>query len=59
MTGKEFRDYVGKIKKLPDVGKEKGKDSVGDQFKFNKVIKYLKVLARCEPDDKYLLVTGL
>jgi magnesium-transporting ATPase (P-type) len=32
---------------------------VGDQGKFNQVIKHLRVLARSSPEDKYLLVTGL
>lgn len=27
--------------------------------RFEDIVKHLKVLARCQPDDKYMLVTGL
>jgi magnesium-transporting ATPase (P-type) len=27
--------------------------------RFEEIVKHLKVLARCQPDDKYMLVTGL
>ena len=60
MEGKTFRALVGEIKKLKDPDDPKKEvESVGNQAKFNEIIKYLKVLGRSSPDDKYLLVTGL
>jgi Ca2+ transporting ATPase len=66
MEGKDFREEVGVIRKIrdpeckeTDPTKFKMIDAVGNQGKFNRVIKHLRVLARSSPEDKYLLVTGL
>jgi len=63
MTGEQFRDYVGRIKQIPDPDhpddREKDKSSVGNLKKFKEVKDQLRVLARSSPEDKYLLVTGL
>lgn len=34
-------------------------DSIGNMNKFRTISKKLKVLARSQPEDKYMLVTGL
>lgn len=60
MIGEEFRAYVGGIIKKTVVqnGEEKEIDTV-DGKKFANIFKYLRVLGRSSPDDKYLLVTGI
>jgi len=59
MTGKNFREKVGEIIKYTDEKTGVTTISVGNVNEFQKVIKYLRVLGRSSPDDKYLLVTGL
>jgi len=66
MTGADFRDYVGELKKIPnpegkkdDKGLIKMVDSVGDVRKFREVAEHLRVMARSSPTDKLLLSTGL
>jgi len=54
MTGKNFRETVGGLKKNDD-----GTETVANMKVFRKVAKNLRVLARSSPEDKYLLVTGL
>ena len=54
MTGKQFREHVGGLKKNDD-----GTETVANMAKFRQVKKHLRVLARSSPEDKYLLVTGL
>jgi Ca2+ transporting ATPase len=54
MTGKDFRETVGGLKKNPD-----GTETVANMKKFKEVKRYLRVVARSSPEDKYLLVTGL
>jgi magnesium-transporting ATPase (P-type) len=34
-------------------------EKVGNQHKFDEVKKYLRVLGRCSPKDKKILVTGM
>lgn len=60
MTGSEFREYVGEIKRIPDPNKDgEEMDSVGNLNKFREVKEHLRVMARCSPQDKFLLSTGL
>lgn len=60
MTGSEFREYVGEIKRIPDPNKDgEEMDSVGNLSKFREVKEHLRVMARCSPQDKFLLSTGL
>ena len=54
MLGSDFENIVGGLKEGED-----GKMYVRNQQKFNEIIKDLKVLARSQPDQKYLLVAGL
>jgi hypothetical protein len=50
MEGKDFRAEVGKIKKIRDPNDPKKEiEAVGDQGKFNRIIKHLRVLARSSP----------
>jgi len=58
MQGRDFRNEVGGLIPMEGVGNE-GKMQVKDLDKFSEIAKYLKVLARSTPEDKYLLVTGL
>ena len=59
MTGKTFRENVGGIVTKVDPETNTRTDSVGNKRAFREVTKKLKVLARAQPQDKYLLVTGL
>lgn len=66
MTGENFRNHVGELKKIPDPEGKKDKDgeikmvdSVGNLNKFREVKEHLRVMARCSPTDKLLLSTGL
>lgn len=66
MTGAEFRDHVGELKKIPDPSGKKDSDgevllidSVGNLNKFREVKEHLRVMARSSPTDKLLLSTGL
>jgi Ca2+ transporting ATPase len=58
MTGAEFREAVGPIKKVQDKNGE-DVDVVTNLQKFRQIKKNLRVMARSSPDDKYLLVTGI
>jgi len=57
MTGKDFREAVGGLKKI-EIG-DKTIDKVGNMSKFREIKKHLRVLARSSPEDKYILVTGI
>jgi len=60
MTGKEFREHVGGLKKIPcKDDPTKTEDVVANMRKFREINQYLRVLARSSPEDKYLLVTGI
>lgn len=61
MTGKDFREKVGGLKAVQRSEKEGGGvvNVVSNMKAFKDVIKHLRVLARCSPEDKLLLVTGI
>ena len=59
MTGKDFREMVGGIKKLKDENGKVTKITLKDMKTFRTIKKDLRVLARCSPEDKYILVTGI
>lgn len=60
MTGKDFREKVEGLKTVNNPKKEGDViDVVGNMKKFKDVLKHLRVLAICSPEDKLLLVTGI
>jgi len=61
MIGEDFRRVVGGMKKVDKIvkGKTVEVDAVGNQHKFDEVKKHLRVLGRCSPEDKKILVTGM
>lgn len=60
MLGIDFAKYVGGLVKEPDPDDpEKTKERVKDQEMFKAISNDLRVLARSQPEHKYLLVTGL
>jgi Ca2+ transporting ATPase len=60
MTGKDFREKVGGLKSVANPKKEGTNiDVVSNMKAFKEVKKHLRVLARCSPEDKLLLVTGI
>ena len=58
IKGKRFREFVGGL--ITDMvdGKVTG-FHVGNMEKFKEIIGKIRVLARCSPDDKLLMVVGL
>jgi calcium-translocating P-type ATPase len=54
LLGSEFSKAVGGL-----VHDKDGNAEVGNKAAFEAIIPYLRVLARSEPEDKYLLVTAL
>jgi Ca2+ transporting ATPase len=54
MQGKQFRSFVQGV-----VKDETGKEVVKNIDNFKKVEQQLRVLARCSPEDKYVMATGL
>lgn len=60
MLGLDFYREVGGLVKCPDPkDPTKIKDRVGNPEKFAQIARELRVLARSQPEHKYLLVTGL
>lgn len=61
LDGAAFREKVGglKWKEEQDGDKVVRTPYVGDMHAFNKLEPKLRVIGRCKPDDKLLLVTGL
>eukprot|EP00826_Nyctotherus_ovalis_P034308 TRINITY_DN2836_c0_g2_i1.p1 TRINITY_DN2836_c0_g2~~TRINITY_DN2836_c0_g2_i1.p1 ORF type:complete len:585 (-),score=151.32 TRINITY_DN2836_c0_g2_i1:299-2053(-) len=60
MLGQDFHREVGGIVKVPDpYSPDKTRDRVGNPEKFAQIARELRVLARSQPEHKYLLVTGL
>jgi Ca2+ transporting ATPase len=58
MEGKEFRELVGGVRKVPDhLGNEKWE--VINKQNFKTIAQRLKVLARSTPDDKFAMIVGL
>jgi len=58
MTGNDFQDYIGGLTEI------KGEDGtvtqkIANMKNFRRVKDKLKVLARSQPEHKYMLVTGL
>lgn len=58
IKGKKFREVVGGLITDMSDGKVSG-FRVGNMDKFREIIPKVKVLARCSPDDKLLMVIGL
>ena len=58
IKGKKFREQVGGLLTEMDDGKVIG-FKVGNIEKFREIIDKIRVLARCSPDDKLLMVIGL
>lgn len=58
MTGKDFREAIGGLKSIEN---EDGTstETVANLGVFRKIKDNLKVLARSQPEDKFMLVTGL
>lgn len=60
MLGQDFSREVGGLVKVPDPDDPtKVKDKIGNPEKFAQIARELRVLARSQPEHKYLLVTGL
>lgn len=54
MLGSDFEKIVGGLQEKLEGGMQ-----VGNKKRFNEIVQNLKVLARSQPEHKYLLVTGL
>lgn len=59
MEGAKFDKLTeGYVREKRD-GDDKEHDYIKNGHEFNKILKHLKVMARCKPTHKFLLVTGL
>lgn len=58
MSGKDFRDKVGVIKKTRDRDGDV-KYEISNKQNFKNIVAKLKVLARSTPEDKFTLIAGL
>lgn len=60
MTGEQFREKVGGLIQVEDPDDKKKKiDKIKNIRAFKEITANMKVLARAQPEDKFLLVTGL
>ncbi len=59
MDGAEFLRRVGGIKKIKDNFGDIIGEEIVNQPEFDTIVKKLRVLGRCTPDAKYLLIAGL
>ena len=59
MTGKEFRELVGGVKKTIVNEGMPPKYEINNKQQFRTLIKKVKVLARCEPEDKFAMIVGI
>lgn len=61
MTGSEFREACGGLNTEQDPDGPEGtmKSTIANIKAFREIKKDLKVLARSQPEDKFMLVTGL
>jgi len=65
MEGPEFNEFVGSLvdkktkERIQVMGKEVGRETIGNIENMRKVRNKLKVLARSRPNDKYIMVSGL
>lgn len=59
MTGQEFRDAIGTYDKIYDRQKKTYKIKFHNKKLFQEIKSKIKVLARCSPEDKFILVAGI
>lgn len=59
LEGKTFQERTRGFSREKRAGDDKEHDYINNSHEFEKITKHLKVMARCAPKDKYLLVTGL
>lgn len=58
MLGEDFRQAIGGVKKTI-INEGSYKYEIENKAQFRGIIGKLKVLARCEPDDKFAIIAGL
>lgn len=59
MEGNDLKEYVAGLRVTYDAFGDVIKEEVTKKIAFKTVCSKLRVLARCSPDVKYLLVAGL
>ena len=59
MLGKDFRSRTGGLVYEKDENGQISEMKLADKDSFSAIAKYLRVLARCSPEDKLLLTVGL
>jgi hypothetical protein len=59
MTGEEFRDAVGAYNRIYDNETKEYSIEFAEPKLFDEIKKRVRVIARCTPEDKFILVAGI
>lgn len=59
MTGEDFRRQVGDYKKEWDAPNNCFRVEFKDPRKFDEIKRNIRIIARCTPEDKFILVSGI
>lgn len=59
LTGTNFRKEIGDYQKVWNAEKEIYEIIIADKNRFTNVLKRLRIIARANPDDKMILISGI
>lgn len=59
MTGEQFRDAIGQYNRIFDNNTQQFTIEFKDPKLFEEIKKRVRVIARCTPEDKFILVAGI
>lgn len=59
MTGEQFRDAIGQYSRIFDNDTQQFTIEFKDPKLFDEIKKRVRVIARCTPEDKFILVAGI
>ena len=59
MTGEQFRDAIGQYSRIFDNDTQQFTIEFKDPKLFEEIKKRVRVIARCTPEDKFILVAGI
>lgn len=59
LTGEDFRRAIGRYTRVWDQSNSCYRIEFEDPRKFDEIKKKIRIIARCTPEDKYILVSGI
>jgi magnesium-transporting ATPase (P-type) len=59
LTGTKFRKEIGEYQKVWNKEKQIFEIKIADKKRFTNVLKRLRIIARANPDDKMILISGI